>query len=75
MTERTQVVTPTSRLQKRRHVAPHRWKGERGCLVGPFADMSHAQLFEHYVLHQNGVSTPYGSVHQHGDRWYISVPA
>lgn len=55
-------------------ISAHRWKGERGCVVGPFRELSQAQLFEHYVLHRNGVSTPYGAVHARGTGWFITIP-
>lgn len=57
-----------------RHIAANRWKGERGCLVGPFRAKSQAQVFEHYVLHHNGVRTAAESLRQREDGWYIAVP-
>lgn len=57
------------------YIAANRWKGERGCLVGPFRAKSQAQVFEHYVLHHNGVRTPAGALREREDGWYISVPS
>lgn len=75
MTHRTQETARPSASPIRQHVLANRWKGERGCIVGPFTELSQAELFEHYVLHRNGISTPYGAVHEHGDSWYITIPA
>jgi hypothetical protein len=68
-------TAPRQHEQSLQQISAHRWKGERGCVVGPFNELSQAQLFEHYVLHRNGVSTPYGAVHARGTSWFITVPA
>ena len=67
--------TRTDPLRSGRLIPANRWKGERGCLVGPFRAKSQAQVFEHYVLHHNGVRTPAGALREREDGWYISVPA
>lgn len=55
-------------------VAPHRWTGERRCLVGPFSEEAVARQFEHYVVHRGGVATSPDAVRKLEDGWYIIVP-
>lgn len=55
-------------------VAPHRWTGERRCLVGPFSTRTVARQFEHYVVHRGGISTSPDAVRKLRDGWYIVVP-
>ena len=74
MTETQRAYIPTAPPQGHDRIAAHRWKGERGCRVGPFRAKSQAHVFEHYVLHQNGVKTLPAAVVQGDDGWYIDVP-
>ncbi len=63
----------TGTMRKRQPIVPNRWKGETGCLVGPFSDSSVARYFAGYVVDFGHYSAYTYDVIAVYDSWYVEV--
>ncbi len=55
--------------------APTRWKGEAGCVVGPFSSQRVAEYFTHHVIETGGDATRPEAVFARGSSWYVKIEA
>lgn len=54
-------------------IVPNRWRGECGCVVGPFSSNTVAEYFAHSVVDFGQYETVSHRVFVKGDSWYVEV--